>query len=122
MLDLDDLDLSSSTSLVAMDEKSKESKLLWYRRLGHASKHIIVKLMSKDLVKRLPKFNIDFDHVCEVFQLGKQIRGSFKSKNIVSTIRILELLHMDLLGLTRNTNLGGMKYALGIVDDFLRYT
>ena len=97
VIDLDDLALTSGTSLVAMDEKSKESSLLWHRRLGHASMHTIAKLMSKELVKGLPKFNINFDHVCEACQLGKQIRRSFKSKNIVSTTRILELLHMDLL-------------------------
>ena len=122
MVDLDDLALSSSTSLVAMDEKSKESSLLWHRRLGHASMHTIAKLISKDLVKWLPKFNINFDHVCGACQLGKQTRESFKSKNIVSTIRTLELLHMDLLGPTRIISLDGMKYALVIVDDFSRYT
>ena len=67
VVDLEDLALSSSTSLVAMDEKSKESSLLWHRRLGHASMHTIAKLMSKDLVKGLPKFNVYFDHVCEAF-------------------------------------------------------
>ena len=61
--DLDDLAFSSSISLVALVEKSKESSLLWHRRLVHASIHIITKLLSKDLVKRLPKFNINFDHV-----------------------------------------------------------
>ena len=71
VVDLDDLALSSSISLIAMDEKSKESSLLWHRRLGHASIHTIAKLISKDLVKGLPKFNINFDHVCRACQLGK---------------------------------------------------
>ena len=71
MVDLDDLALISSTSLVAMDEKRKESSLLWHRKLRHASMHTIAKLMSKELVKGLPKFNIDFDHVCEACQLEK---------------------------------------------------
>ena len=84
--------------------------------------HTLAKLISKDLVKGLSKFNINFDHVCGTYQLGKQTRESFKSKNIISTTRTLELLYMDLLGPTRTTSLGGMKYALVIVDDFLRYT
>ena len=112
MVDLDDLALSNSTNLIAIDEKSKESSLLWHRRLGHASIHTIAKLISKDLVKGMPKLNINLDHVCGICQLGKQIRESFKSKNIVSTTRTLELLHMDLLGPTRTTSLGGKKYAL----------
>ena len=84
--------------------------------------HTIAKLISKDLVKGLPKFNINFDHICGACQLGKQTRESFKSKNIVSTTRTLELLHIDLFGPTRTTSLGGMKYALVIVDNFSRYT
>ena len=122
VVDLDDLALSSSTSLVAIDKRSKESSLLWHRRLGHPSMHTMTKLISKDLVNGMPKLNINFDHVCRTCQQEKQTRGSFKSKNIVSTTRTLELLHMDLLGPTRTISLGGKKYALVIVDNFSRYT
>ena len=90
--------------------------------LGHASMHTIAKLISKDLVLGMPKLNINLDHVCRTCQLEKQTRGSFKSKNVVSTTRTLELLHMDLLGPTRTISLEGKKYALVIVDDFFRYT
>ena len=64
IVDLDDLALSSSTSLAAIDEKSKKLSLLWHRRLGHASMHTIAKLISKDLVLGMPKLNINLDHVC----------------------------------------------------------
>ena len=50
------------------------------------------------------------------------MRKSFKSKNIVSTSRPLELLHLDLFGPTRITSLGGSKYRLVVVDDFSRFT
>ena len=83
--------------------------------------HTLAKLISKDLVNGMPKLNINFDHVCGTCQQGKQTRGSFKSKNIVSTTRSLELLHIDLLEPTRTISLGGKKYALVIVDDFFRY-
>ena len=52
-----------------------------------------------------------------MLEQGKQTKGSFKSKNVVSTSRTLELLHMDLLGPTRTTSLGGKRYALVIVED-----
>ena len=122
IVDLDNIALTSSTSIVAMNKKNKESSLLWHRKLNHDSMHTIAKLIYKNLIIGLSKFNINFDHICGVCQLGKQTRGSFKSKNIVSTTRTLELLHMDLLGPTRTTSLGGKKYALVIVDDFSRYT
>ena len=68
VVDLDDLALSSRISLIAIDEKSKESSLLWHQRLGHASMHTLAKLISKDLVIGMPKLNINFDHVCETYQ------------------------------------------------------
>ena len=40
----------------------------------------------------------------------------------MSTTRPLELLHLDLFGLTRTISLGGKKYGLVIVDGFLRFT
>ena len=122
VVDLNDLAMTSSSSLVAMNAKTKESCLLWHRRLGHASMHTIAKLISKNLVRGLPHFKVDLDYVCDACQLGKQTRGSFKSKNIISTTRPFELLHMDLFGPTRTTSLGGMKYGLVIVDDFSRFT
>ena len=54
--------------------------------------------------------------------MGKQIKNSFKNKNFISTTRSLELLHMDLFGISRTPSLGGKSYAYVIVDDFSRYT
>ena len=59
------------------------------------------------MVTHLPKLNFEKDRICDACQLGKQTKVSFKSKNIVSTSRPLELLHMDLFGPTRTTSLGG---------------
>jgi len=60
--------------------------------------------------------------VCEACQKGKQTKVSFKSKNVFSTERPLEMLHMDLFGPSRTMSLGGNLYALVTVDDFSRYT
>ena len=43
------------------------------------------------------------DLLCEVFQKGKQVKNSFSSKNIISSSRPLELLHLELFGSTRTT-------------------
>ena len=40
----------------------------------------------------------------------------------VQTLRLLELLHIDLIGPARVQSLGGKKYILVVVDDFTRYT
>ena len=48
VVDFDDLVMTNRISLMAMNDKSKESSLLWHRRLGYASMHTIAKLISKD--------------------------------------------------------------------------
>ncbi|GJS04362.1 retrovirus-related pol polyprotein from transposon TNT 1-94 [Tanacetum coccineum] len=51
----------------------------------------------KELVRNLPKLKFD-QHFCDACKIGKQAHTSHKAKNIVSTTRCLELLHMDLFG------------------------
>ncbi|XP_070048548.1 uncharacterized protein [Nicotiana tomentosiformis] len=45
--------------------------LLWHRRLGHASLSQVNKLVSKDLVIRLPNIKFKKDKVCEACARGK---------------------------------------------------
>ncbi|KAK2965659.1 hypothetical protein RJ640_001492 [Escallonia rubra] len=95
---------------------------LWHRRLCHVHMDLIKKLLSKELVRSLPKLKFVKDKVCDVCQYGKQSKTSFQGKNVVSTSRPLQLIHLDLFGPTRNASLGGNFYAFVIVDDFSRYT
>jgi hypothetical protein len=44
------------------------------------------------------------------------------SKTIISSKRILKLLHVDLFVPPSHASLGGKKYCLVIVDDYSRYT
>lgn len=60
--------------------------------------------------------------LCNACSLGKQIKCSFKSINIVATTIALQLLHTDLLGPTRNMTLVGKEYYRVIVDDYSRFT
>nr|GEZ65453.1 copia protein [Tanacetum cinerariifolium] len=50
--------------------------------------------------------------------VGKQDRASHKAKNVVSTTRCLELLHMDLFGPSTVRSYEGNRYTLVIVDDY----
>ena len=70
----------------------------------------------------LPKLKFTKDKPCDTYEKGKKSKSSFKLKNIVSTSRPLELIHMDLFGPTRIASLGGMHYAYILVDDYSRYT
>ena len=61
-------------------------------------------------------------HLCEECLKGKQIKNSFTNKNIVCTSRSLQLIHLDLFGLTRTTSISGKRYGLVIVDNYSRWT
>ncbi|GJT32817.1 retrovirus-related pol polyprotein from transposon TNT 1-94 [Tanacetum coccineum] len=98
-----------------------ENSTLWHRRLGHANMRLIQSLASKELVRNLPKLKFD-QHFCDACKMGKQAHASHKAKNVVSTTRCLELLHMDLFGPSAVRSYGGNRYTLVIVDDYSRYT
>ncbi|GJS74290.1 retrovirus-related pol polyprotein from transposon TNT 1-94 [Tanacetum coccineum] len=98
-----------------------ENSTLWHRRLGHANMRLIQSLASKELVRNLPKLKFD-QHFCDACKIRKQAHASHKAKNVVSTTRCLELLHMDLFGPSIVRSYGGNRYTLVIVDDYSRYT
>ncbi|GKA07666.1 retrovirus-related pol polyprotein from transposon TNT 1-94 [Tanacetum coccineum] len=98
-----------------------ENSTLWHRRLGHVNMCLIQLLASKELVRNLPELKFD-QHFCDACKIGKQAHASHKAKNIVSTTRCLELLHMDLFGPSAVRSYGGNRYTLVIVDDYSRYT
>jgi len=106
------------TCLSALDN----DVMLWHKRLGHVSHSLLNKLISKDLVVRLPSIKYNDDKVCDACVRGKQVRTSFKSKNCISTSRPLELLHIDLCGPIRITSKGGKRYVFVIMDDYSRFT
>jgi transposase InsO family protein len=62
------------------------------------------------------------DRPCVACQAGKQVGSTHHSKNVMTTSRPLELLHMDLFGPVAYLSIGGSKYGLVIVDDFSRFT
>jgi len=95
---------------------------LWHRRLGHVSLSLLNKLVSRDLVRGLPKLKFSHNTVCDACVKGKQTRSSFKPKKQVSSSRVLELMHMDLCGPVKIQSRNGKKYILVIVDDYSRFT
>nr|GEY34921.1 retrotransposon protein [Tanacetum cinerariifolium] len=98
-----------------------ENSTLWHRRLGHTNMRLFQSLASKELVRNLPKLKFD-QQFYDTFKIGKQADASHRAKNIVSTTRCLELLHMDLFGPSAVRSYGGNRYTLVIVDDYSRYT
>jgi len=90
--------------------------------LGHANWRSISKFSKLQLVKGLPNIDYHSDALYGECEKGKIVKSSFKSKDIVSTSRHLELLYIDLFGPVNTASLYGSKYGLVIVDDYSRWT
>jgi transposase InsO family protein len=84
--------------------------------------HHLNHLVKHELVLGIPKLKFEKDKLCAACQKGKQVKTSFQKKNVVSTTKPLELLHIDLFGPSRTKSIGGNYYGLVIVDDYSRFT
>jgi transposase InsO family protein len=80
------------------------------------------KLLKGEHVLGLTNICFEKDRPCAACQAGKQVGSTHHSKNVMTTSRPLELLHMDLFGPIAYLSIGGSKYGLVIVDDFSRFT
>jgi transposase InsO family protein len=95
---------------------------LWHRRLAHVGMRNLHKLLKHDHILGLTNVQFEKDRVCSACQAGKQIGAHHPVKNVMTTSRPLELLHMDLFRPIAYLSIGGNKYGLVIVDDFSRFT
>jgi transposase InsO family protein len=95
---------------------------LWHRRLAHVGMKNLHKLLKGEHVLGLTDVCFEKDTPCAGCQAGKQVGTTHQSKNVMTTSRPLELLHMDLFGPVAYVSIGGSKYGLVIVDDFSRFT
>jgi hypothetical protein len=50
------------------------------------------------------------------------VRAQHRAKNIITTIRPMEMLHMNLFGPIAYISISGNKYGLVIIDDYSRFT
>jgi hypothetical protein len=95
---------------------------LWHRRLYPCWDEELHKLLKWEHILGLTNIHFEKDKICSACQAGKQVGGHHPHKNILTTDRPLELLHMDLFGLVTCISIGGSKYCLVIVDDYSRFT
>ena len=82
----------------------------------------IKRINSEEAIRGLPKLRIEEGRICGECQTGKQTKMSHKKLQHLTTTKVLELLHMDLMGPMQVESLGGKRYAFVCVDDFSRFT
>jgi transposase InsO family protein len=80
------------------------------------------KLLKGEHILGLTNVHFEKDRICWACQVGKQVGTHHPHKNIMTTERPLELLHMDLFGLIAYISIDGSKYCLVIVDDYSHFT
>ena len=81
----------------------------------------MAKLQKGEHILGLTNVSFEKDRICSACQAGKQA-GTHPVKNVVTTKRPLELLHMNIFGPVAYISIGGNKYGFIIVDDFSRFT
>ncbi|WVZ75053.1 hypothetical protein U9M48_023147, partial [Paspalum notatum var. saurae] len=118
LVDFTTTKVTPNTCLVAKSDMG----WLWHRRLAHVGMRNLAKLLKGEHILGLTNVVFEKDRVCGACQAGKQVGVLHPAKNIMSTTRPLELLHMDLFGPVAYISIGGNKYGLVIVDDFSRFT
>nr|GEU76005.1 putative ribonuclease H-like domain-containing protein [Tanacetum cinerariifolium] len=64
-------DMLKSSPICLLSKASKNKPWLWHRRLNHVNFGTINDLARKDLVRGLPRLNVEKDHHCSAEDLGK---------------------------------------------------
>jgi transposase InsO family protein len=95
---------------------------LWHRRLAHVGMKNLHKVLKGEHVLGLTDVCFEKDRLCVACQAGKQVGTTHPSKNVMTTSRPLELVHMDLFGPVAYLGIEGSKYGLVIDDDFSHFT
>jgi hypothetical protein len=117
------VDFSGKTTTSAMCLFGKaDVGWLWHRRLAHVNMRTLQSLhMGGHIIGLKESVSFAKDRVCRACVQGKMHDSPHSSKIIISSKRILELLHVDLFGPPSHASLGGKKHCLVIVDDYSRY-
>jgi hypothetical protein len=118
LVDFNDNNAELDTCLIAKTNMG----WLWHRRLAHVEMKNLHKLLKGEHILGLTNVHFEKHKICGACQAGKLVGVHHPHKNIMTTERSLELLHMDLFGPITYISIGGSKYCLVIVDDYSRFT
>jgi transposase InsO family protein len=118
LVDFNDNKAELNTCLIAKTNMG----WLWHRRLAHVGMKNLHKLLKGEHILGITNIHFEKDMICSACQAGKQVGSHHPHKNIMTTDKPLELLHMDLFGLIAYISNSGSKYSLVILDDYSRFT
>jgi len=110
--------VESSTCLMSKDDEVK----LWHQKLGHLNLRGMKRIMAEEAIRGIPKLQMEEGKICGECQIGKQTTMSHPQLEHHTTTKVLDLIHMDLMGLMQVESLGGKTYTFVVVDDHSRFT
>jgi hypothetical protein len=91
---------------------------LWHRRPAQN----LHKLQKYGNILGLTNIVFKKDRTCGACQARKQVGAHHHAKNIMTTIRPLKMLHMDLFDPVTYISIGSNKYGPIIINDYSRFT
>ncbi|GKA81256.1 retrovirus-related pol polyprotein from transposon TNT 1-94 [Tanacetum coccineum] len=83
--------MMKSYLICLLSKASKNKSWLWHRRLNHLNFGTINDLARKDLVRGLPRFKFEKDHLCSACQLGKSKKYTHKPKSKNTIMEVLQI-------------------------------
>jgi hypothetical protein len=92
--------------------RKEEEVKLWHQKLGHLNLQGMKKAISVEAIRGLPKLKIAEGIICGECQVGKKTRLSHPRLEHQVTSKVLELLHMDLMGPMQVSSIGGKRSLL----------
>jgi hypothetical protein len=77
----------------------EDESCIWHRRMGHIHFDNLVKVSKREAVREIPQITKPTKTLCKHCQQRNKTKTKFKSKEYSRT-RPLEIVHIDLVGLT----------------------
>jgi len=99
----------------AVTEK-KDTIRLWHMRLGHMSKRGLQTLHKSSALLGIKYCKLG---LCKFYIMGRQHRVAFSTSQH-KTKDLQDLIHTDVWGLSPVASIGGARYYVTFIDDFLR--
>jgi hypothetical protein len=94
---------------------------LWHHRLAHVGMRKLQRLQKGSHILGLTNMIFEKDRPCGACRARKQVGAPHHAKNIMTTTRPLEMLHMDLFCPIAYISISSNKYGLVIVNDYSHF-
>jgi transposase InsO family protein len=94
---------------------------LWHQSLAHVGMRNLNKLKKDGHIFRLTNIIFEKYRSCGACKARKQIGAHHHANNIMTTTRLLEMLHMNLFGPVAYISIDSNKYGLIIIDDYSHF-